>query len=734
MKRLVALTLIAVSLAACASATPTLTPTGSPPATPTATLRPSPTATPAPTATPTATPLPPIALHDRWVYPTADNWHETEAFWTLDVADLDGDGVSEILAGSHDRYFYAFAADGTVRWRFRAEAVIYAALVVAEADGSPRVLIGDDSDRVYLLDAEGSLVWQTRLDGRVTHLASLGGAVLAATWKGTLAALDRTGRAQWTTQLPAAPVSLAIGRIGGADVLVGLDSGHVLGIAADGRIVWDRPAGDQRVAARPSALDGIAWVSGDQAGALGAWGADGTRLWEVALGGGMPVWTEAELPGGPALVVGTGDPANRVLALSPDGKTRWESAVAGGVWDLAAADVDGDGVAEILAATEGGTVTVLSGAGQMRGVWYAPSRVAGLRVAALQTGGEPQVVLHEGRFVHVLAPVVNGIPSPIPTPGPPTLAAWEGALPAEDGAVLLAAVGDVMLARTVGEYADRYGVDYPFAPVSAALKQADIAVANLECPIALGGDPWPKTYVFRAHPSAALGLGRSGLNTLSLANNHTLDFGVAGMEETIGHLTAQGLAVVGAGANRTEAERPLVYNVHGVRVALVAWVSYFRAAEFAAGDDRPGVAYLDDLERMARQIEAAKQQADVVVVILHGGREYDPAPTAAQQTAARRAVDAGADLVVGHHPHVLQPTEVYKGKLIAYSLGDFVFDIDNYDAARDGAILWAWIGKDGVRRAELWRTRIVHDAHVRFRAGADGQVQREVLLPAGGTP
>ncbi len=730
MKRLVALMLIAVSLAACASATPAPTRTANPPATP----RPSPTATPAPTAVPTPTPLPPLALRERWAYPTADNWHETEAFWTLDVADLDGDEVSEILAGSHDRYFYTFAADGTVRWRFRAEAVIYAALVVPAPDGSPRVLIGDDSDRVYLLDAEGRPVWQARLDGRVTHLASLGGALLAATWTGTLAALDPAGAVRWTAQLPGAPVSLAVAPIGGADILVGLDSGHVLGIAADGRVAWDRPAGDARVAARPSALDGIAWVSGDQAGTLAAWGADGTRVWEVALGGGMPVWMETELPGGPALIVGAGDPMNRVLALSPDGKTRWESAVAGGVWDLAAADVDGDGAAEILAATEGGTVTVLSGAGQVRGVWYAPSRVAGLRVAALQAGDAPQVVLREGRFVRVLAPAVNGIPSPIPTPGPSTLATWDGSLPAEDGTVLLAAVGDVMLARTVGEYAERYGVDYPFAPVSAALKQADIAVANLECPIALGGDPWPKTYVFRAHPSTALGLGRSGLNAISLANNHILDFGVAGMEETIGHLTAQGLAVVGAGRNRAEAERPLVYNIRGVRVALVAWVSYFRAADFAAGDGRPGVAFLDDLERMARQIEAAKQQADVVVVILHGGQEYDPAPTAAQQTAARRAVDAGADLVVGHHPHVLQPTEVYKGKLIAYSLGDFVFDIDNYDAARDGAILWAWIGKDGVRRAELWPTRIVHDAQVRFRVGADARPLREVLLPADGTP
>lgn len=663
-----------------------------------------------------------------WAYPTADNWHETEAFWTLDVADLDGDGAAEVLAGCHDRNFYAFAADGSVRWRFRAEAVIYAALVLAGPDGGPRVLVGDDSGRVYLLDGEGRALWQTRLDGRITHLAALRDMLLAGTWTGTLAALDSEGAARWTAHLPGAPISLAAAPIAGADILVGLDLGHVLGIAADGRIVWDKRVSDGSVAARPSALQGIAWVSGDQAGALAAWDADGARLWEYHVGGGTPVWAEADLPHGPALIIGAGDPARKVCALSPAGEALWCVGVAGGVWDLAAADVDGDGEAEILTATEGGTVTVLSGAGQMRGVWYAPSRVVGVRVAALQTGAEPRVVLREGRFVHVLEPVAGSALSPTPTPGPPTLADWGGALPAEDGTVLLAAVGDVMLARTVGEYAERYGVDYPFAPVAPALKQADIAMANLECPIALGGDPWPKTYVFRAHRSTALGLGRSGLNVISLANNHVLDFGVAGLAETVQHVTAQGLAVLGAGMDRAEAERPLVYDIRGVRVAVVAWVSY-APASFAAGDARPGVAYLDDLERMARQIEGAKRQADAVVVILHGGKEYDAMPTAQQQTAAHRAVDAGADLVVGHHPHVLQPAEIYKGKLIAYSLGDFVFDIDNYDAARDGAVLWAWIGKDGVRRAELWRTRIVHDAQVRFRMGADGQPLREVLLP-----
>jgi len=720
MKRLFATIALVTVLAGCSTTTPM-------PTRPPTPLAPTPTVTPTAVPTATAMPLPPIALVDEWQYPTLENWDETEAYWTLDVADLNGDGAMEILAGSHDRYLYAFAADGGILWKFRAAAAIYSALVTGTAD-DPRILVGDDSDQVYLLDGAGNALWRAKLDGRVTHLAIAGDLLLAATWNGTLAAFDLSGAQQWTAQLPGTPVSLEAASLGGADILVGLDSGQVLGLTAEGKAAWGSEVSALPVAARSSALGSIAWVSADQGGTMAAWGSGGSRLWQVALGGGMPVWTEAELPGGPALVVGAGNPVNLVFALSREGKMLWQTPVDGGVWDVKTADLDGDGAVEILAATEGGTVTVLSARGHVRGIWYAPSRVAGMRVAALHPGGSPQVVVREGRFIHVLTPQVNGPPSPIPTPGPPTLLSWNGTLPAEEGTVLLAAGGDVMLARTVEEYANRYGADYPFTHIAPALRQADIAVANLECAVAAGGQPAQKTYVFRAHPDLANALGNSGLAAMSLANNHILDFGLDGFAETLEHLKSQGIAFLGAGENLTEAERPLIYEIRGVRVALLAWVSY-APADFAAGDDRPGVAFLSDLNRMVQSIRDAKEKADVVVVILHGGTEYSLQSNAQQQAAARQAIDAGADLVVGHHPHVLQETEAYKGKLIVYSLGDLLFDIDNVDAARDGAVLWAWIGKDGVRRAELWRTRIVHDAQVRFLAGPDGQPARETLLP-----
>ena len=472
---------------------------------------------------------------------------------------------------------------------------------------------------------------------------------------------------------------------------------------------------------------GPTWLAGDQAGTLTAWDDKGQQVWKLAVGGGVPVWETVDTLSGPILLVGAGQPVNAVHALSPLGRVLWRTELSVGVWHLEVSDLDGDGLGEVLAATEGGTVTVLSLDGYVRGAWHAPSRVVETMTAFLSPDERPLVVLREGRFVHALEPQLTAPDTAPAESAPPTLSGWAGTLPTQEDSVLLAFVGDVMLARTVEEFAGKYGVFYPFAPVAQTLGQADIAVGNLECAIASGGERFDKYYTFRAHPALAEGLGRSGLNVMSLANNHILDFGGEGFEETMRYLEEQGIAHLGAGANAQEAARPLVREVNGVRIAVLAFVSY--APGFAATGTTPGVNFLSDLEGMAQAIEDAGEGADVVAVILHGGTEYSKMSNEAQRAAARRAIDAGADLVVGHHPHVLQETEIYQEHLIVYSLGDFVFDIDNLDAARDGAVLWAWVGKSGVQRAELWYTRIVHDAQVRFVAGEDGDPKRQVLLP-----
>jgi len=285
--------------------------------------------------------------------------------------------------------------------------------------------------------------------------------------------------------------------------------------------------------------------------------------------------------------------------------------------------------------------------------------------------------------------------------------------PAAEPAVTLAAVGDVMLGRGVGEAIGLYGAGYPFEQVAAVLREADIAFANLEVPITADGVPAQKDYVFRAPPAAVDGLDGAGLDIVSLANNHVLDYGVVGLEDTLAALDRAGIAAAGAGEDEAAARRPAVLSVEGLRVAFLGYVqvpddsvSGFGEDELAAGPDRPGAAWARR-EAVVADVEAAAQQADLVVVSLHAGSEYREEPSTVQRELAHAAVDAGADVVLGHHPHVLQGIERYRGALIAYSLGNFVFDFDETDYVHPGLpsaqslILKVTLGRQGVSEFEL---------------------------------
>ncbi len=159
---------------------------------------------------------------------------------------------------------------------------------------------------------------------------------------------------------------------------------------------------------------------------------------------------------------------------------------------------------------------------------------------------------------------------------------------------------------------------------------------------------------------------------LSLANNHMFDWGQAALVDTLDRLRSAGIRPVGAGRNDLEAHYPVLVNLNGVRLAFLAYVDV-PPREASAGADRPGVAWLDP-ERALADIRFAQPLADVVVVSLHWGVEYARRPSPAQVEFAHRMIDAGADLVVGGHPHVVQPLEEYHGRWIAYSLGNFIFD------------------------------------------------------------
>lgn len=260
------------------------------------------------------------------------------------------------------------------------------------------------------------------------------------------------------------------------------------------------------------------------------------------------------------------------------------------------------------------------------------------------------------------------------TPPPPTPTATVPPV------VRFMAVGDLMLARTVGDRILAEGPEVVFSEVLPFLSTADLLAANLECVISERGAPVDKAYVFRAPPLAIEALAQAGVDVLSLANNHAFDYGLDALADMLPGLRAAGIATVGAGVDAEAAHTPVVVERNGLSVAFLAYVDVpvegrtgFDTRSWEAGPDLPGLAWAE-AQTMAFDIAGADLRADVVIVLMHFGLENRREVTTSQRELARAAIDAGADLVVGAHPHVLQPVEEYNGGLIAYSLGNFVFD------------------------------------------------------------
>lgn len=234
-------------------------------------------------------------------------------------------------------------------------------------------------------------------------------------------------------------------------------------------------------------------------------------------------------------------------------------------------------------------------------------------------------------------------------------------------------VGDVMLSRGIGE--KMKAVDdwaYPFRRIGPTLSAADFTFGNLECPVSDVGENLHHRFSFRADPRVLEGLKYAGFDVVSVANNHMYDWDRPALEDTVKRLRESGIVPVGAGANDREAHYPVFVTVGEVKLAFLAYVG-IEPHEAEAGPDRSGVAWLDP-ERALADIRFARNLADLVIVSLHWGVEYSMRPKPDQVRLAHQMIDAGADLVVGHHPHVVQPVENYRDRWIAYSLGNFIFD------------------------------------------------------------
>jgi len=260
--------------------------------------------------------------------------------------------------------------------------------------------------------------------------------------------------------------------------------------------------------------------------------------------------------------------------------------------------------------------------------------------------------------------------------------------------------GDVMLARDVADSLRRRSrrFSYPFDAVREVIARADIAFANLESQISGRGQPVSPTKIaFNAPPEAADGLRASGLDVVSVANNHTLDFGPVALADSEALLAKAGLLSLGLSTNDAPQE-PVVVDARGVSVGFLGYCdprrpstchSVFR--QFARGPARS----TDDA--LARDIAALRPRVDVLVVSLHWGTEKRLEPAANQRALAHHIIDLGADIVAGHHPHVQQEPEIYKRGVILYSMGNFVFDSDSSDELRDSRLYRIVVATDGVR-------------------------------------
>lgn len=275
----------------------------------------------------------------------------------------------------------------------------------------------------------------------------------------------------------------------------------------------------------------------------------------------------------------------------------------------------------------------------------------------------------------------------------------------EPGRLVLHHVGDVNLdpgsvpILAEGDYAGAWdGVRDVFA-------EADLVLANLECTASEGGIPQDKQFRFRCDLAALPAMRDAGVDVVTLANNHSGDFGIEAMVESVGNVEDAGLVAVGVGRDEEEAYRPRIVEASGLRVAVLGFGGVVPVPEWHARGDRPGQATGYDAERMAQAVAAARREADLVVATVHWGREGADEPRREDVAKARAMVEAGVDAVFGHHAHRLQPVELVDGVPVFWGLGNFVWPRTSAAGATTAIAEWTrepdGSGRACLRHAEI---------------------------------
>ena len=271
----------------------------------------------------------------------------------------------------------------------------------------------------------------------------------------------------------------------------------------------------------------------------------------------------------------------------------------------------------------------------------------------------------------------------------------------DNDAVLTATmVGDIMLGRYVEKATDEHGNDHPFEYVKPYLENSDYVSGNFENPIVLDEDTpeVDKSINLKTTADSANALDEANFTVVNLANNHTLDYGIEGLRDTLSTFKTADTDVVGAGEDLEAAKNIHYSKVNGVTIATLGFNDIFEN-DSRAGDTKGGVLAATP-EYLIPLINEAKENADLVFVNIHWGVEYENEPHPRQVELAHAIADAGADAIIGHHPHVLSTVEMYKDTAIFYSLGNFVFD-QGWSRTHDTALVQYHLYKDGTGEFEI---------------------------------
>jgi poly-gamma-glutamate synthesis protein (capsule biosynthesis protein) len=308
---------------------------------------------------------------------------------------------------------------------------------------------------------------------------------------------------------------------------------------------------------------------------------------------------------------------------------------------------------------------------------------------------------------------------------PPTVKAAKD----PEAVLTVTAVGDMMFGRHIQDVIDRKGYDYLFQYVRTYFRSSDFVTGNFENPIVSREISVPRTrkhIQLKADPGAAEFLKREGFTVVSLANNHLMDYGKRGLLDTLDAFRKAGVDVVGAGSNINRAKRISYKTVSGIKIATIGISDVMPIGIRARATTKlSGVAPADP-DVFFPLVAKADNNADLVIVHIHWGLEYDSGFHPRQRDLAYALADAGADIIVGHHPHVLEPVEVYKDTVIFYSLGNFIFD-QGWSRTKESVIAQYKLYPDGKARIEM-TPLIIRGGQPRPLTGAWNAYRREKIF------